>query len=424
MTEPAYLTAREAAARLGIRPQTLYAYVSRGLIRSETASGRLRRYHAEDVAALLRKRDAGAAAETALSFGAPVLDSAITLIHDGKLYYRGQDATSLARHASIRAVAALLWQADAAMLFAPDNLPPETPALAAAERALAGLAPIERCLALLPVAAAADPRSLDLAPGAVAHTGARILRLLTALTAGTAASPRPIDAVLAAAWGVRPAMRRLIRAALILCAEHELNVSAFAARCVASALASPYNAVIAGLSALQGPRHGGASERADAFLAAALASADPAALAAAYLRRGERLPGFGHRLYPGTDPRAELLLDLMDEHRAPLIEPGRRIAAAATALIGRAPNIDFALALLRHSLRLPEGAALALFAIGRSIGWLAQAQEQYFADRLIRPRARYVGPPASPDPASGEGHETPNRLGLNVIRTHARQGDV
>ena len=120
-----YLSARDAAAALGVRPQTLYAYVSRGLVRSEATGRRDRRYHAEDIAALRRRREGNpsAATEAALSFGAPVLESAITLILDGKLYYRGQDATRLARHASIHEVAALLWQADAAAIFGDDNLP-------------------------------------------------------------------------------------------------------------------------------------------------------------------------------------------------------------------------------------------------------------------------------------------------------------
>jgi citrate synthase len=403
-----YLSARQAAAALGVRPATLYAYVSRGLIRSEAAGGRARRYHAEDVAALRGRRDhdPAAAAEAALSFGAPVLESAITLILDGKLYYRGQDATELARHASLRDVAALLWQADAAAIFAGDNLPEVSPALAAARGAVVGLRPIERCLALLPLAAAVDPAALDLAPASLPRTAARILRLLAAIVAGSDPSPRPVDAVLAASWGVGAKARPLIRAALILCADHELNVSAFAARCVASARASPYNAVIAGMAALQGARHGGASERADAFLAEALAAPDPGALAAAYLRRGDRLPAFGHHLYPEGDPRARTLLELMAEAEVPLVAEARRIAAAMGGLIRRAPNIDFALALLRRALALPEGAALALFLVGRSIGWLAQAGEQYAVDRLIRPRARYVGAPAAagtPSPQIGKG---------------------
>jgi citrate synthase len=392
--DPVYLTAREAAERLGVQPQTLYAYVSRGLVRSEATGARARRYHAEDIELLRRRHDPAAVAEKALSFGAPVLDSAITLILDGRLYYRGADAAVLARSASVRDVAARLWQADGAAIFAGDNLPPVDERLAAARRALAGLAPIERCHALLPVAAAADPRGLHLAPQAVAETGARILRLLAAIIADTAPTPRPVDALLAEAWRVGAGARPLLRAALILCADHELNVSAFAARCVASAHANPYNAVAAGVAALQGARHGRVSESADAFLGEALAAPDPSAFAAARLRRGERLPGFGHHLYPGEDPRARLLLDLMTEHGLPLAAAGRRVVAAVKELIGRAANVDFALALMRRALALPEGAALALFVLGRSIGWIAQAQEQYASDRTIRPRARYVGPPA------------------------------
>jgi citrate synthase len=390
-----YLSAREAAAALGVRPATLYAYVSRGLVRSEATGGRDRRYHAADIAALKRKRrasDPATAAEQALSFGAPVLDSAITLILDGKLYYRGSDATRLARAATFSEVAARLWEADAAAIFAPDNLPAPGADLRAAERAVRGLLPIERCLALLPIAAAADPRALDLAPMAVARTGARLLRLLTAIVARREPSPEPADAELAEAWGAAAAPgRALLRAALILCADHELNVSAFTARCAASARASPYNTVVAGLAALQGTRHGGESEAADAFLGEALGAADPAALIAQRLKRGERIAGFGHPLYPLGDPRARLLLDMLEEQRRPLLREARAVAAAAARLIDRPPNVDFALAVLRRSLRLPDGAALGLFAIGRSIGWLAHSIEQYAGERLIRPRARYVG---------------------------------
>lgn len=394
-----HLSAADAAAALGIKPETLYAYVSRGLIRSEATGGRARRYRAEDVAALARRRrhDPGAEAEAALSWGAPVLDSAITLISDGRLYYRGRDATVLARQASIRDVAALLWQAEAQAIFAADNLPVLGADFAAARRAVQGLLPVERALALLPVAAASDARSLDLSPAAVALAGGRLVRLLAAVVAGSEPSARPIDAVLADAWGVGAAARPLLRAALILSADHELNVSAFTARCVASARASPYNAVVAGIAALQGTRHGGEFERADAFLGEALAAPDPGVAAASYLRRGERLPGFGHPLYPEGDPRAGLLLDLLEESGRPLVAAARPVAAAVEALIGRRPNIDFALALLRRALALPDGAALGLFMLGRSLGWLAQAGEQYAERRLIRPRARYVGPPIGGD---------------------------
>jgi citrate synthase len=391
-----YLSAKEAAAALGVRPATLYAYVSRGLVRSEATGGRARRYHAADIAALKRKhaaRDPAVAVEQALSFGAPVLDSAITLILDGKLYYRGADATQLARDAAIDAVAARLWQADAAAIFAAGNLPVLGADFRAAAHAVADLLPIERCLALLPLAAAADPRALELAPLALARSGGRLLRLMTGIVAARAPSPEPVDAVLAAAWGSGSAEdRALLRAALILCADHELNVSAFTARCAASAGASPYNLVIAGLAALQGTRHGGESEAADAFLGEALAAADPGALIAQRLKRGERIAGFGHPLYPAGDPRAGVLLDMLAAQRRPEVSEARRIAAAAAEMIERPPNIDFALGVLRRSLKLPEGAAIGLFALGRMIGWLAHGMEQYASRRLIRPRARYVGP--------------------------------
>ena len=394
----AYLTAAEAAEALGVKVETLYAYVSRGLVRSEAGGGRARRYRAEDIDHLRRERqgDPSVVAAAALGFsGAPVLDSAITLIADGRLYYRGEDARRLAREASVREVAALLWQADAERVFARDNLPAPSAAITATDRALAPLAPTERCLALLPIAATQDLRGLDLSAAAVAETGGRLLRLMTAIAAKTEASARPIDAVLAESWRVGAAGRPVIRAALILSADHELNVSAFTARCVASARAGPYNAVIAGIAALQGARHGGESERADVFLGEALAAPDPAALVAAHLRRGERLAGFGHPLYPDGDPRAAVLLEMLAAGNWPHVAAANRVCDSVAALVGKQANIDFALGLLRRALSLPPGAAIALFALGRTMGWIAHAIEQYASDRLIRPRARYVGPPVA-----------------------------
>ena len=112
-----WLTSREAAERLGVSPATLYAYVSRGLLRSEGTSGqRERRYRGDDVARLKRRRDVGRKAESiaasALDFGTPVLESSLTLIENGRLFYRGQDAARLARNSSLEQVAQLLWDCD------------------------------------------------------------------------------------------------------------------------------------------------------------------------------------------------------------------------------------------------------------------------------------------------------------------------
>jgi citrate synthase len=226
----------------------------------------------------------------------------------------------------------------------------------------------------------------------VARTGARLLRVIASIVGARSLSSRPVDAVLADAWRAGAQGRQLIRAAIILCADHELNVSAFTVRCVASAGASPYLAVLAGLAALRGQRHGGMTERAAAFLEGVLAVSDLDREIAARLQRGEAPPGFGHPLYPGGDPRGRLLLGLLEEAGSPAATAARPIAAAVTAATGRLPNIDWALGVLARHLDLEPGAALGLFALGRTIGWVAHAQEQYANGRLIRPRARYVGP--------------------------------
>ena len=394
-----FLTAAQAATRLRVSLATLYAYVSRGMIRSEPGLGRERRYPAEDVERLVRRRE-GDTAGAALDWGEPVLASAITAIGPEGPCYRGRDALRLAREASVREVAGLLWQSGDAAVFAADNLPVVGAAWQSAETAARGLPALERCLALLPHAAARDARAFDVSPVAVALTGARILRLIAAIVAARAPSSRPVDATLADAWQAGAQGRQLIRAALILCADHELNVSAFTVRCVASAGASPLLAVLAGLAALRGHRHGGMTERAAAFLDSVLVSPDIEREVAERLRRGEVPPGFGHPLYPHGDPRARLLLNLLDETGSTAAAAARPIAAALAAATGRLPNIDWALGVLARHLGLKPGAALGLFALGRTIGWLAHAQEQYASGRLIRPRARYVGPPRLQDPKS------------------------
>ena len=258
-----WLSSREAARRLGVSAATLYAYVSRGLLRSEAIDGRReRRYRADDiVAAEAPPRDVGRKAESiagnALDFGTPVLESALTLIEDGRLYYRGVDAAQLARSASLEDIARLLWDCDDKP-FAADNLPPMTTALRRAWIAAATLSPIDRCLVLLPAAAALDHPSWVEDRPAMLETGVRVLRLLTAAVTARPPSALPVHEQLAIAWRVPADRAAPIRAALVLSADHEFNASAFAARVVASTGANLYGATMAGLAALNGPRHGGA----------------------------------------------------------------------------------------------------------------------------------------------------------------------
>jgi citrate synthase len=392
MSAPLYLSAKEAAAELNVSLPTLYAYVSRGMIRSEARGGRSRLYRAEDVRALLdrRDRDEGRAG-AALQWGAPVLESALTLITGDGLYYRGMDAVRLAGHASLETVACLLWDSSDDP-FQED--PPEIPAgWLAGRNATLDLKALDRCQSLLPLAAAADPRAHALTADGTARTGARVLRWVAAILADRKPSPLPVHLLLAEAWKLEPEDADLIRMALVLCADHELNPSTFTVRCVASTGASPYGSVLAGLAALRGPKHGGITERVGALLNEFLAAGDPAAAVVERLQRGDGLPGFGHPLYPQGDVRARLLLRAVAAHHFddPLVAQAQALARAGEELSGQAPTIDFALSVLARVLRLPPEAPLSIFAAGRVAGWIGHHREQAAGGELIRPRARYVG---------------------------------
>jgi citrate synthase len=410
MGENRYLTAREAAGELGISTATLYAYVSRGLIRSEATGGkrRDRRYRAEDVGRLRerkeQRRDPARVARGALDWGTPVLESAITLIADGRVYYRGRDAVDLSGSCSLEQVAELIWTG--AMSQGSRERPPEIFRASAGEP-IAPDSPrvvgegirnriwTDTFAMALHGSAEEDPAAYDLRAAAVARTGARILRLLAASAVGDA--PDAGDTVarsLQRRWVPRDTgAAGLIDRALVLCADHELNVSSFTARCVASAGATPYAVVVAGLAALGGVKHGGNTERVEALLDEIEAADDAERAVAARLRRGEAVPGFGHPLYPDGDPRAEALLAVLagaypgSRTRQPTAET----AKAVGDLMDERPNVDFALVALARTLRLPPGAALALFALGRTAGWVGHAIEQYQADIILRPRALYVG---------------------------------
>ncbi len=314
-----YLDAAEAARRLGISRSSLYSYVSRGQIRSEPLPGgarRSRRYVAEDVERLLERkrlrREPDRAGERFLDWGAPVVESSISLIDRGRLYYRGRDVLELAESASFEEVAALLWTGDPAAaerLFAGNRSGGESPARSEVPAPRGSIEPVgeavgetlgetlgglERCQVALALAGARDPAAWDLRPPAMAATGARVLSLVCERVAAatrpagqspsapstlsepsdpSAEGPRSIAARLARAWRARSPdadrgrdVERVLSATLILCADHELNVSAFTARCVASAEATLYDAVAAGLAALKGRRHGGVTERITALL--------------------------------------------------------------------------------------------------------------------------------------------------------------
>lgn len=388
MTE--WLSAAEALDRLGLKPQTLYAYVSRGLLAAKPDPSDSRRslYRSREVDGLAerrrRSRRPADVAAGAMTWGEPVLASAISTVHAGRPWYRGRDAIVLAETETLESVARLLRGGDGVTLKRSDRPAPPTEG-----------PPLARAFLALAARAAEAPPALGQPTLARSAEAAVLLDVFAdALAAET--EPGPIHLRLAKAWRLGPGGpgADLIRRTLVLLADHELNPSAFAARVAASTGASLAASALAGLAALSGPRHGGAPAALSLFREEAR-RLGPAAAVSARLGEDRTLPGFGHPLYPDGDPRASALCL---RFQAP--EDLEALADQVRATTGLAPNIDFALVALCDHLGAPEGAALSLFAVARCAGWLAHALEQIQDGGLIRPRARYTGDIFDQDPAA------------------------
>ncbi|RFP16099.1 MULTISPECIES: citrate/2-methylcitrate synthase [unclassified Duganella] len=394
-----WMTAAEALNVLNVRPQTLYANVSRGKIRakSDEADPRRSLYHRDDILRMARRSNGRRKIETvsaqAMQWGDPVLPSAISTAADGHLLYRGRDAVTLSETATLEEIADLLWEAEPGQVQAATAGASPAPAQAAIAPPASALGAGLLALALR---SASDVPSMDRTAADLRTEAASILATLTeamigpALASATAAAgapPATISQRLALAWQ-RPASEDLLRRALVLMADHELNASTFATRVAISTGASLAAGVLAGFTTLTGPLHGGASAEFAQLAAAARAHGAEAAVAT-WRASGRALPGFGHMLYAQGDPRARALMKLLPE-----LQPHADLAAAAEAQAGELPNIDFALTLLAAAHGLPDDAPFILFALGRCVGWLAHALEQVQARRPIRPRARYIGPSA------------------------------
>jgi citrate synthase len=428
-----WIGAGEAARRLGIKPATLYSYVSRGVLRRRTGEdGRSSLFDAGEVESLARRgrpRHPGA--------GEFVIESALTELTSDRACYRGHDITTLAARYELEDAAWLLWTGE---LAGRDRGPwrASQAALRAGRAAQAALPPgtlaLERFSVIVPALAAADPLRLQLDPPAVIAAGQAIMAGLVdclpaaggpeAGRAGTGGTASPGGARAGATvadldGGARPGkagqraggltgrlwaklcpgppddgLKGALRVALVLLADHELAASTFAARVAASVRADPYAVVATGLGAAGGALHGGASLGVEAMLAAAAGPQDVTRVVGSLLRRGERIPGFGHFVYRAGDPRAAFLLG---EIRARA--PGSPRLAVADALVrevvGRGlptPNIDFALAVLASVAGMVPGAAEAVFAVARTAGWIGHALEEYARHTPLRPRARYTGP--------------------------------
>jgi citrate synthase len=392
------LSAQEVATRLGIKLDTVYAYVSRGALSARRVPGSRRSvFDADEVEKLARRgRPRRTSRPSALDL---VVETDLTTIIDHRIAYRGRDIADMARTQTFEQVANWLWTGI--------DETPVTP-WEPYQMSLPELAhPRDRIRAAVVIGSASQPLRSDLSTPAVTATAqALIASMVAAVPAGpedgaartvSAARHPPVRDSIARRLWTRLTVRRPVtglvaslNAALVLLADHELASSTVAARIAASVRADPFSVVLSGLGTLAGPLHGSASGLAHQMIADAIQRGPEPALAAA-LETHQHLPGFGHRLYPEGDPRAKLLFDMIraEARASPAL-------SAADALIDQArrhsriePNIDLALAALATAAHMPATAGETIFTISRTAGWIAHAIEEY-TEAPVRFRARAI----------------------------------
>jgi citrate synthase len=424
------LTAAEAAAQLGVKLGTLYAYVSRGWLKSyRRRVGREALYRRTDIEALrgMTMPERGRRARSlpdasswvtiaqppraeAQTSGVIVAESAVSSIVEGRLAYRGYPIEEVIERATYEEICLLLWHGERPSQHELEGLrkaiaTAQMPAAVAA--ALSGVgrhAPsLLRLEVMMPVLAA-QPRSRNRQRADDAQEIVGMMPLaLASSSAGDAVSKRQLSStaerLLHSFSGpdFRTWERRALDRVLIACAEHELNASTFAARVVASTGADLYASVLAALCSLSGPIHGGACDRVENMFAALEAGVQLDTMLREFSEQNLLPPGFGHAIYPAGDPRARLLKKVaasIAQHK------GRRWFDAACQIEERVwrrcelrPNLDFYLTVCTRMLGFPRGLPAAIFAVGRAAGWIAHSLEQYSDNRLIRPRMRYKGCP-------------------------------
>jgi len=388
----------QVASRLGVKIDTVYAYVSRGVLTARRETGSRRSlFDADEVEALARRGRPRRTTRPA------VLDIAVetelTTIADHRVRYRGRDAGKLARSQSFEQVASWLWTGQDGSVgpWKPYEIavPPEL------DR------PRDRLRAAVVLASAAEPLRGDRSTQAITSCGgALIMTMVHALAAPSGNNLprlflqrgiRPMRETVAAHLSVRLAEGRTVsklvpalNAALVLLADHELASSTLAARVAASVRADVFSVVLAGLGPIAGPMHGSASALVHEMIADSEKRGPSAAVAAAFDRYG-LLPGFGHPLYPGGDPRAGVLLSLLRDAApaAPGLRTANDLIDAASRHSRAEPNVDFALGTLSTVARMPADAGEAIFTIARTAGWIAHAIEEY-AEAPVRFRGRTV----------------------------------
>jgi citrate synthase len=405
------LTTAQVAARLGVKPETVYAYVSRGVLTRDRAGGaRGSTFDALEVEALAqRTRRPGAAAApraglpSSSAAGSPlmVLDSALTLIADDELYFRGVDATTLCTQLGFESAAHWLWtgvRADDAVFAVPANA---LDLLRQSDSWRAQLTMMDRLRVGVAVAGSINPLRQQIDDDAVLFAAAGLFAILIAALHDEC----PVDtggSTTARLWAALspkspgPDDLRLLNAVLVLLMDHDLAMSTMAVRVAASARAHPYAVIGAGLGALDGLLHGAVSLAAHQMISTCLQPGRRVdQVISETLRTHGHLPGFGHVVYRHKDPRADFLLALMGEQSQfePALTAARQIIDTVSSRTGLFANLDLALAVFALGTGMTPDAGEAIFAVARTAGWIAHAMEEYRQPpSRLRPVAHYTGP--------------------------------
>jgi citrate synthase len=383
VTEPAerWAPRGEVLSLLGVKTQTLYAYVSRGRIAARPDPDNPRRslYALADVIRL-KGGSPGEAPATVVPFepevkGEARIPSSVSLVADGRIYYRGRDAAEWAQSATLEDTARLLWGCEDLNPFAGLGVRVDT-AGGASHRA--------RLFAALSRRAEEDAPSIGRDARTLKVEAAGVLNEVVDAVAGS--GPRLFfHQRLARGYKMLERDSVHLRRALVLAAEHDMNPSVLATRAAASGGASPAAATMAGLAALSGSPMIRTLKRSIAYVIEA--RRDPLGAAERRMASEGGLPGFGSDSFPHGDPRAEALLALAD-----LPRDLQAVVREAEAASGQRIAFAGALAVIARRLDLPRDGALDVLLTGRLVGLMGHALDQIMQGGTIRTRLRYIGP--------------------------------